>query len=90
MITTSAVTSITDKGYILLPVKVRRALNLKPRQTVTVTVVGDKMEVEPMLTLDQVFAMVKPNHRPFTQKELKAEEKMAHEAIAKNAASEGV
>ncbi len=83
-------TNITDKGYILLPFRVRKALKLKPKQAVNIKVVGNKVEVTPMPTLEEVFSFFKPTSRRFTQKELKAEEKSAHDAIAENAVAEGL
>lgn len=84
-------TQITDKGYILLPVKVREALNLKPRQSVTISVDEKKIELKPLMTLEEVFAFVKsPRKRKITQKILKQEEEAAHRAIAENAMSEGI
>ncbi len=90
MLEATFTTQVTDKGYILLPVKVRRLLKLKPKQSIQMRVKDNKIELERMLTLDEVFNFIKPSSRRFTQKELKAEEKMAHEAIARNAASEGL
>ena len=86
----SFTTQVTDKGYILLPVKVRRMLKLKPKQIVQMRVKDRKIELEPLLTLDEVFSMVKPTHRPFNQKILKQEEARAHKRIAENAMSEGL
>ena len=83
-------TSVTDKGYILLPVKVRNALNLKPRQTIQLKVDNTGVRVTPLMRLDEVFSFVKPTKRRFTQKELKEEERIAHQAIVDNVLSEGV
>lgn len=86
----SFTTQVTDKGYILIPSAARKKLNLKPKQTVHLHVVGRKVELEPLMTLEEVFNFVKPTSRKITQKELKEETRMAQEAIAENAASEGL
>lgn len=88
----SSVTTITDKGYILLPFRMRRALGLKPHQSIKISATGKdkKIEIEPMLTLDEVFAYVKSLKPQKKGKRLtwKEEEQLAHEAIAENVLSE--
>lgn len=91
MLPITVTTSINEKGYLLLPYRIRRAINLKPRQMVTLRAQSDrKVELEPLLTLEEVFNFVKPTSRKITQKELKDEERLAQEAMAENAASEGL
>lgn len=87
---TTATSSINDKGYLLVPYRIRRAMDLKPRQMVTLRVQADrKVELEPMLTLDEVFAHAKPTNT-FSQRKLKAEKRAAREAIVANVISEGL
>ena len=90
MLYPSVDSTINDKGYLLVPYRIRRVLGLKPRQTIKLTVKEKMIELEPQLTLDEIFSFFKPTSRKFTQKELKEEERLAHEAIATNAASEGL
>lgn len=86
----TATSSLNDKGYLLIPYQVRRALNLKPRQLVTMRIRGDrKVELEPMKTISEVFALTQPSNT-FSLRKLKAEKKLAREAIAANASSEGL
>lgn len=85
----TATSSINDKGYLLVPYRVRRALRLKPRQMVTMRVIADrKVELEPMLTLDEVFKLIKPAKKNITRKQMDEEKKMIGELIAKNVMSE--
>ncbi|OGG20041.1 hypothetical protein A3D03_03260 [Candidatus Gottesmanbacteria bacterium RIFCSPHIGHO2_02_FULL_40_13] len=85
----SDTTTITDKGYLLLPYRIRRALNLKPRQAVQILVTKEKkIELEPMMTLEEVFRFFKPPKKMITRAGMKQERKLAQELMAKNALSE--
>lgn len=85
MLHTSDTATITDKGYILLPYRIRKTLNLKPRQAVQIRVTKEKkIELEPMMTLDEVFRFFKPQKKRITQKFLKQEEKTGHEFMIKD------
>lgn len=89
MQTYSEMTNITDKGYLLVPYTIRRALSLRPRQAVRLTVLkGGKLEVEPMMTLEQVFRIVKPSKAAIKRNYIQEETIRAHKLIAQNALSE--
>lgn len=91
MQTASFTTHLTDKGYILLPVRVRRMLKLQPKQALHMRV-KDKntIELDRMPTLDEVFAHVKPAKKPITRAQIRREKQLAQELMASNAASEGL
>lgn len=84
-------TSITPKGYILLPVRIRKMMGLKPHQLLAIRVQDSTLELEPVSTLDDVFAIARSvKKRPITQELIKEEDRSFHEAIANNALQESV
>lgn len=87
----SFTTTVTDKGYILVPVRIRKALRLRPKQTVKLTVNSErKIELEPLLTLDQVFSFIKPAKKSISLAQFQKEKQLAEKMIAENAAAEGL
>lgn len=78
--------TITDRFQTTIPVDVREALNLKPRQKVSYEVRPDGSAVlRPVPRLDELFASVKlgrPAASPREEKQA-ARKAMAHEAAHK-------
>ena len=90
MLYPSVDSTINEKGYLLVPFRIRKALGLKPGQTVKLTIKDKKVELEPQLTLEEVFSMIKPAKKQITRAEMKKEKTLAAELIAANAISEGL
>lgn len=79
--------TITDKFQTTIPVEVRLALKLKPRQRVSYEIRADGSAVlraEP--GLDELFGSLKPGRPVATARE---EKRAAREAMAREAAREG-
>jgi bifunctional DNA-binding transcriptional regulator/antitoxin component of YhaV-PrlF toxin-antitoxin module len=80
--------TITDKFQTTIPLEVRRALKLSPRQKVSYQVQTDgSVIVRPVPGLDDLFGSVKLN-RPIGS--IREEKQAAREAMAKGAAYEGL
>ena len=76
-------TVVTRKGQITLPAEIRRALDLKEGDKVTVSLVGNEARVRPAgSVLEQGFGAVEPRRRPEDFRELR---RLAEEAIAEDA-----
>lgn len=85
------ITSITPKGYILLPVRIRKMMGLKPHQSLAIRVQDSGLALEPIPTLDDVFSIARSaKKRTITQELIKEEDRSSHEAIANNALQESV
>lgn len=79
--------TITDKFQTTIPLEVRQALNLLPRQRVSYEVRADGSAVlRPVPRLDSLFGSLKVK-RPVADS--RAEKRAAREAIAQEAASKG-
>jgi bifunctional DNA-binding transcriptional regulator/antitoxin component of YhaV-PrlF toxin-antitoxin module len=79
--------TITDKFQTTIPLEVRQALNLLPRQRVSYEVRADGSAVlRPVPRLDSLFGSLKVN-RPVADS--RTEKLAAREAIAQEAATEG-
>ena len=82
-----AQSTITDKFQTTIPVEVRLALNLRPRQRVSYEVRGDGSAVmRPAPGLDELFGSLKLNRAAVTARE---EKQSARQAIARDAAKKG-
>ena len=80
--------TITDRFQTTIPVEVRQALNLSPRQHVSYEVRPDGSAViRPVPHLDQLFGSVTLN-RPVAS--VREEKQAASAAMARDAASEGM
>ena len=53
------ISTITQKGQVVIPAVIREALGLKPNQRVSFSLRDDEIVVKPVLTLDQAFGMFK-------------------------------
>jgi AbrB family looped-hinge helix DNA binding protein len=83
-----AQSTITDKFQTTIPVEIRQALNLKPRQRVSYEVKPDGsaiLRAEP--GLDELFGSLKPK-KPVASSQ--TEKQAARNAIAREAAKEGL
>ena len=80
--------TITDKFQTTIPLDVRRALKLKPRQRVSYEVKPDGSAVmRPIPRLDEVFASIKFN-RPVAG--FRKEKEAARRAMSEGASREGL
>jgi len=80
--------TITDKFQTTIPLEVRQALKLAPRQRVSYELRPDGSAViRPMPGLDELFGSLALN-RPVASNRL--EKQAAREAMAREAASEGI
>ena len=83
-----AQSTITDKFQTTIPVEVRQALKLRPRQQVSYEIRGDGSAViRPALSLDELFGSVKIKGPIVSVQEEKA---AARRAMAQEAAQEGL
>ena len=79
--------TITDKFQTTIPLDVRHALKLKPRQRVSYEVRPDGSAVlRPVPRLDELFGSVKPGRAAASSRE---ENLAARSAIAREASREG-
>ena len=82
-----AQSTITDKFQTTIPLEVRQALKLKPRQRVSYELRSDGSAVmRPEPDLDELFGSLKPKRPVASSRE---EKQAAREAMAREAASEG-
>lgn len=58
-ITMDGLSTITQKGQIVIPAIIRKHLNLKPSTRVYITVSDKRVVVKPVLTVDQAYGMIK-------------------------------
>jgi bifunctional DNA-binding transcriptional regulator/antitoxin component of YhaV-PrlF toxin-antitoxin module len=83
-----AQSTITDKFQTTIPVEVRLALNLRPRQRVSYEVRGDGSAVmRPAPGLDQLFGSVKLKRPVASARE---EKQASREAMARQVAKKGL
>ena len=79
--------TVTDKFQTTIPLEVRRALKLSPRQRVSYEVRADGSAVlRPVARLDDLFGSLKLNKPVASARE---EKKAARDAIAREASDEG-
>ena len=79
--------TITDRFQTTIPLEVRQALNLVPRQRVSYEVRGDGSAIiRPVPRLDELFGSLKLN-QPLAN--ARAEKQAARGAIAREASAEG-
>ncbi len=65
--------TITKKGQVTIPVEIRKALGLKPRDKVAFILDHDVVRLEPSSsTLKAGFGAVKPRRKPEDFKELRS------------------
>ena len=83
-----AQSTITDKFQTTIPVEVRRALNLKPRQRISYELMPNGSAIlRPQPGLDALFGSLKIK-KPVAS--IRAEKQAARDAIAREAAKEGL
>ncbi|MBU1085740.1 MAG: AbrB/MazE/SpoVT family DNA-binding domain-containing protein [Candidatus Beckwithbacteria bacterium] len=66
------VTSLTQKGQVVIPKPIRDLFDLKAFDKIVFTVVKDKIMVEPALTVDEAYGMMASNIKPVSKKDMKA------------------
>jgi bifunctional DNA-binding transcriptional regulator/antitoxin component of YhaV-PrlF toxin-antitoxin module len=57
---------------VTIPRPVRQAFKIQPRGKVTFQVTAEKIEIKPMLSLEEAFGSVTPLKKPENFKELRA------------------
>lgn len=70
--------TITTKGQVLIPVSIRKSLNIKSQDRLTFKVVGSKILIEKAASTDEMLGFVKSKNR-FTDQELEKAIKEASE-----------
>jgi len=65
------VTSLTQKGQVVIPKSIRDLFNLKAFDKVIFSVVKDKIVVEPALTVDEAYGMMASDVKPISKEEMK-------------------
>lgn len=68
-VTMQLFSTITSKGQVLIPVSIRRSLNLKSLDRLTFKIVGSKILVEKAASTDEMLGFVKSKIK-FTDQEL--------------------
>jgi AbrB family looped-hinge helix DNA binding protein len=59
------VTTLTKRGQVTLPARVRKLLGAKPKDKITFTVHGDQISLsQAKFTLESAFGSVRPSNRP--------------------------
>ena len=82
----NSTSTVTVKGQVTIPIEVRKALGLKPRDRVTFTLEDGSARIQPAKSkLDAIFGSVKPKKMPEDFKELR---RMAMEEVAERALKE--
>lgn len=78
-------TTLTQKGQVTVPLIIRRALKLKPRDKVVFEIEGDTVRIKPFSSrLSAGFGAVKPHRRPEDFSRVRAQfEKSVAEEVAK-------
>lgn len=64
------ITTISQKGQIVVPKEIRDKLNLKPSDSLKVTLGGKNIIVEPLTPLDKFIGMFSVK-KPITKKDIK-------------------
>ena len=76
------ITTVTEKGQVTIPGKLRKALNIEAKDQVAFLLMDGELRLLPVKsTLLAGFGAVKPKHRPedFTRMRKEIEEEMAEE-----------
>lgn len=55
----NGLSTITQKGQVVIPHQIRKLLNLKPATKLSFGVVGRKIIAEPVMTIDDAVGMIK-------------------------------
>ncbi|MCX5866104.1 MAG: type II toxin-antitoxin system PrlF family antitoxin [Proteobacteria bacterium] len=78
-------TTLTQKGQVTIPLPIRRALKLKPRDRVVFELEGDTVRIKPFSSrLLAGFGAVKPHRRPEDFSRVRAQfEKAVAEEVTK-------
>lgn len=72
-------TTVTQRGQVTLPAKVRRLLGVSPKDKVVFRVESGSIQVQkPAFTLESAFGSVKPLQRPENFKKIIREAKEEH------------
>lgn len=51
--------TITQKGQVVIPAEIRKYLQLKPATRVYITIQDKSVIIKPVLTIDQAYGMIK-------------------------------
>lgn len=80
---TSVVTTLTSKGQITIPKRVREVLGVKAGDKIEFEIEKGVVKIKPALTLEASFGRIKPHRRPEDFRALRKffEEKVAEEAV---------
>ena len=82
----NSTSTMTIKGQVTIPIEVRRALDLKPRDRVTFVLENGSARIQTTKSkLDALFGSVKPKRMPEDFKELR---RLAMEEVAEKALKE--
>ena len=65
------VTSLTQKGQVVIPKPIRDLFDLKAFDKVVFTVVKDKIVVKPAMTVDEAYGMMASGKKPITKEKMK-------------------
>ncbi|HEY7068073.1 MAG TPA: AbrB/MazE/SpoVT family DNA-binding domain-containing protein [Chloroflexota bacterium] len=61
---------VGSKGRVTIPAKIRRMLGLKPKDTVTFSIVNGQVQIARALTLDDLYMCVPALKTPISDEEM--------------------
>jgi AbrB family looped-hinge helix DNA binding protein len=63
--------TVTTKGQVTIPVEVRKLLGIEPQDKVVFQVQNGRVELRPVMTLEEVCGLVPPLKQPLSDDELR-------------------
>jgi len=66
----NGLSTITQKGQIVIPLSIRNLLDLKPKTRVYISVQDNAVILKPVLSIDEAFGMIK-SKKTFSKKTYK-------------------
>lgn len=71
--------TVTQKGQIVIPVAIRKALNIQPNSRVIISMRDDEMVVKRAMTVEEACGFIKTDKKPLSREE---EKRIVREAVA--------
>lgn len=80
---TNIESTITAKGQITIPKRIREFLHVKPKDKVAFEIENDEVRMKPAMDVESAFGIIRPKHKP---ENFSAIRETVEKAIAKDAA----
>ena len=84
----NGLSTITQKGQVVIPISLRKALKLAPRRRVSFELKGEAIIMKPALSVDEAFGMFKTSKRASQTDYDKAIEEAVVEKFQKHSQTE--